>query len=290
MAETNGQKGLRLLEVLTRTRFQVFTYPQGTLSDTAIPDGAGSGFVLSYKDKLFFITADHVCHPDDYGDNSTSRSFDDKDVAIVNNWIEKDPETGKDLHILTPIGGFYYFTQFKFDKFGGISEGGKPYDASFAILDTSKFVKPLKSETLLVEGGPDVPGGLDMIPVPSESIIVPSHNDRFIVYGHTNFTFNKSTNLLEWKVTHHEDMTYYGERGDYYLLKPNEPIIVEEWKGISGSPVLNLQGGLLGILCGGDNEYIYVMNIHKLLSFIDTTLQIEELETKKDVGKDESGK
>lgn len=273
---------MRLLEVLTRTRFQIFTYPHGTLNNTAVPEGAGSGFVLEYKDKLFFITADHVCHPDDYEDEDCSRSFDDKDVAIVNNWIEKDPQTDKEVHILTPIGGFYYFTQFNFSQDNGLTDG-KPYDATFAILDRSKIVRPLKSEPLFVQDAPDVPGDLDMIPIPSKSIITPTTDDRYIVYGHTNFSFNKDTNLLNWEVTHHEDMVYSGETGDYYLLTPNEPINNKDWKGISGSPVFNLQGGLLGILCGGnkDRNVIYVMKIKKLLSFIDSTLQIIDIEAKR---------
>lgn len=276
--DNNNQttKGMRLLEVLTRTRFQVFTFPQGTLSDTAIPEGAGSGFVLEYNGKLFFVTADHVCHPDDYKPGVTQRSFDDKDVAIVNNWIEKDPKTGKDTHILTPIGGLYYFTQLKFDLNAGFGDI-KPFDATFAVFNLSKVLKPLKNEPLYVAGGSDVPGGLDMIPVPSHTIITPNADDRYIVYGHTQFTFNTTTSLLEWKVTHHENMTYLCENGDYYVLKPNEPVKDKEWKGISGAPVFNLQGGLLGILCGGNETYsvVFVMKIQKLLSFIDTTMKIE---------------
>ena len=64
--DTESKNGMRLLEVLTRTRFQVFTYTQGGLAKGDVPQGAGSGFVLRYKDRCFFVTADHVCHPDDY--------------------------------------------------------------------------------------------------------------------------------------------------------------------------------------------------------------------------------
>lgn len=271
---------MRLLEVLTRTRFQIFTYPQGTLSDTAIPEGAGSGFVLDYKGKLFFITADHVCHPDDYKPGVTQRSFDDKDVVILNNWIEKDERTGKDTHLITPLGGFYYFTKVKFDINLGLGDS-KPFDTAFCILDSTCFQRPLKSEPLYVDGGPDVPGGLDMIPVPSNSIITPQPTDRYIVFGHTQYKFNTTTKLLEWQVTHHEDMTYLKENGDYYVLRPNEPVKDEEWHGISGSPVFNQEGGLLGILCGGSQKYniIFVMKIQSVLTLIDTTLKIEEIES-----------
>ena len=272
---------MRLLEVLTRTRFQVFIFTRGGLASGAVPVGAGGGFMMSYKNMLFFITADHVCHPDDYKGGLTQRSFEDKDVAIVNNWIEKD-EKGKDTHVLTPIGGFYYFTGYTFDP-QNLFGDSKPVDATFAIIDPSRIVRPLKSEPLLVEGGPDVPGGLDMIPIPSESVITPTQEDRYIVYGHIKYTLNSTTNLLDWRIKHHEDMTYLCESGDYYVLRPNEPVINEEWEGISGSPVFNQQGGLLGILCGGSEKHnvIFVMKIQTVMSFIDTTLKIEEIERRK---------
>ena len=58
---------------------------------------------------------------------------------------------------------------------------------------------------------------------------------------------------------------------------PAEPIVGKAWHGISGAPVLNQTGGSLGILCGGDPDHnaIYVMSMKKVLSLIDSTLQIE---------------
>jgi hypothetical protein len=55
---------MRLLEILSRTRLQVFTFTKGSSKD--FPEGAGSGFILKYKNKLIFVTADHVIHPLDH--------------------------------------------------------------------------------------------------------------------------------------------------------------------------------------------------------------------------------
>ena len=81
---------MSLLELLNRTRLQIFTYKQGTMMKNAYPDGMGSGFFFLHKDRVMLVTADHVCHPFDYEPGRTQRVFEDKDVALVNNWVEKD--------------------------------------------------------------------------------------------------------------------------------------------------------------------------------------------------------
>lgn len=265
---------MRLLELLTRTRFQVFTFPLGTMKSSVFPNGAGSGFMLKYKGKIFFITADHVCHPFDHEIGRKGRAFVDKDTGIVNNWVEKDGK-GNTFPILTPIGGFYYFDQFVFSPENGF-EYYRPFDATFAVLESDRFHNPFKNEALNVANGPDVQGGMDMIIIPSETIIEPSIEDRYIVYGHTNFARDASGTHLIWRVSCHENMRYTCENGDYYVLQPEIPIINEDWMGISGAPVFNQDGGLIGVLCGGEaaQNAIFVMKIQRILSLIDMTLEI----------------
>lgn len=270
---------MKLLEVLTRTRFQVFTFQQGSMKES-YPDGAGSGFMLKYKENIIFVTADHVCHPSDYEQEITKRIFKDKDVGIVNNWTEKD-ESGNDIPIITPIGGFYYFDEFKFANDLSLDHY-RPYDATFAILQPDRFQRPFKSEPLNILNGPSIPGGLDMIYIPSDAVIQPSFEDRYIVYGHTKLGIGADNIHLTWEVNLHDNMKYKCENGDYYALTPSKPINNKDWEGISGSPVFNQSGGLLGILCGGApqcNE-IYVMKMQKVISLIDATIEIERIEAR----------
>lgn len=273
-------KPMSLLELLNRTRLQVFTYEQGTLAKMAYPNGAGSGFFLLHKDKVILVTADHVCHPFDHEPNVKQRAFVDKDVAIVNNWVEKD-ENEVEIPILTPVGGFYYFDQFNFTPVAGF-ENFRPFDATFSILGVDRFQKPFKNEGIIVKDGLIVVAGLDIIAIPSDATVAPSADDWYICYGHTNFGMNDDGVHLKWDTTIHENMKYSGVNGDYYVLKPAESIDGKAWHGISGAPVLNQTGGLLGILCGGDPAHnaIYVMNMKKVLSLIDSTLQIEKIEAK----------
>lgn len=273
---------MSLLELLTRTRLQIFTYKQGTMMKKAYPNGAGSGFFFLHKDKVILVTADHVCHPFDHEPGRTQRVFEDKDVALVNNWIEKD-ENGVDMPILTPVGGFYYFDQFKVDIDKGLVGDFKPFDATFAILGEDRFQKPFKNEGIRVLNGLTVPAGLDMIPIPTDAVIEPNGTDKYLCYGHTQFGLADDGVHLKWKTTIHEDMKYLCDCGDYYVLTPAEPIKNEEWEGISGAPVLNQEGGLLGILCGGNpkENVIFVMKMKAVLSLIDSTLSIEEIEAQK---------
>lgn len=279
MAEQNQ---MSLLELLNRTRLQIFTYKQGTMMQNAYPNGAGSGFFFLHKNRVILVTADHVCHPFDHEPGRTQRVFEDKDVALVNNWVEKD-EKGVDMPILTPVGGFYYFDQFKVDMDKGIVGNFKPFDATFAILDKDRFQRPFKNEGMQVVNGPTVPAGLDMIQIPTDAMVEPNVDDWYICYGHTSFGLADDKVHLNWNTTVHEGMKYRCDCGDYCVLTPAEAIANKEWEGISGAPVLNQKGGLLGILCGGNlrENAIFVMKMKVVLSLIDSSLKIEAIEAKK---------
>ena len=248
----------------------------------AYPDGAGSGFFFSHQKHVILVTADHVCHPFDHENGRTQRVFEDKDVALVNNWVEKN-ENGVDMPVLTPVGGFYYFDKFKFDIDKGSLDDYKPFDATFAVLGEDRFQRPFKNEGMAAVNGPVVPAGLDMIAIPNDAVVEPNMDDRYFCYGHTNFGLADDGIHLKWDTTIHEDMKYCNDSGDYYVLTPAEPIDGKAWHGISGAPVLNQEGGLLGILCGGDpkNNAIFVMKMSAVLSLIESSLRIEEIEQNK---------
>ena len=90
---------------------------QLVIPDTCNSDkikGFGSGFLLRHKDRLFFITADHVVHLDDHDPaNETGQriGIDYSPQIITNIKIE-----GELKSINLPVGGFYHLTGFGFDK------------------------------------------------------------------------------------------------------------------------------------------------------------------------------
>lgn len=271
------EKQLCLLELLNRTRLQLFTFEKGTMNKS-YPNGAGSGFFFKYKDNIFLVTADHVCHPSDHKPNINQRAFEDKDVGIVNNFVVKD-ENGIETPILTPIGGFYYFDKINFTIAKGFDDF-KPFDATFAILEKDCIKYPFNNEGFWVKDGLSVNAGLSMICIPSKTIVTPVSNDWYIVYGHTHFRMSTDGFHLTWDTTIHEGMRYLKDNGDYYVLTPAMPINDKDWEGISGAPVLNQEGGLLGILCGGisKRKEIYVMKMNVVIALMDSTLRIEDIE------------
>lgn len=265
---------MRLLEVISRTRFQVFTFPKGTVSMEKMPIGAGSGFMLNYRNTLFFVTADHVAHPLDY--KNEERQWRDQDMVIVNNYIEQN-ENGIPTPICTPIGNFYYFDKGHFDS-KDISFETKPFDVTFCVMTEDRFSRPFKNIPFIVLNGEDVPGDLDMFSIPSEAIVLADHQHTYMVYGNTQFRLSPNDpSHLTWTPKLHEDLRYIGDNGDYYVLNPNYLVIDEEWMGISGAPVLDNEGGLIGILCGGnkDRNEIYVLKISHVTKLMDYTIDID---------------
>ena len=83
MTEKNTKEETKpLCEVLVKTTYQTqITHPTDNKCDN--PVGYGSGFMVNYMQKIFFITADHVVHPDDY--DCKERTGTDYIVSIYNN-------------------------------------------------------------------------------------------------------------------------------------------------------------------------------------------------------------
>lgn len=272
---------MRLLEILSRTRLQVFTFTKGSSKD--FPEGAGSGFILKYKNKLFFVTADHVIHPLDH--EKIMRVAEGCDMVVANNVVEKGDD-GVAAPICTPIGNLYYFEQAKASGNNGVDLaklflGAQPFDVSFSFLGADRFTKPFKNEGFHFQDGNDVIGGMDMMPIPSETIVEPEVSKSYIVWGNVKYCVNPNDGkTLLWEPIIHEDLVYIGEDGDYYCFRPSKKIDPAEWHGISGAPFFDTEGNIVGILCSGDvdNNIIYVLKMSRVMALIDSTLKIEEIE------------
>lgn len=108
-----------LAEVAALSTLQlIICNPEKTTTSSQIPStddiwGFGSGFILSYDGRLFFVTADHNVHPEDHSpDNDTlQRTGKDYRIRIICN------KRGFGLTSMEmPVSGIYSFTGFKFDS------------------------------------------------------------------------------------------------------------------------------------------------------------------------------
>lgn len=269
-----------LRELLVKSRFQVVVRPQETT--LGLPSGVGSGFMLNYRGRVFFITADHVVHVDDY-QRTPFRHGKDYDAYILNNVIRNNHE-GNPETMETCLGGLYYFDEGSVDC-GGLANFA-PVDVAFRELTAEQVGYPYLTPEVNFADGFRVPAGSQKIVFSEDVITDPSDNDMYFVLGKVKFSFiqpdDAAYSVLNYEITLKEGLHYVATNGDFYKLSTEEqkPPRYEEWGGLSGSPVLNGEGQIIGVLCSIStiDNHVFVMNIRKVLQLIDYTIQVNHLE------------
>ncbi len=76
-------------------------------------------------------------------------------------------------------------------------------------------------------------------------------------------------------------LRFISKAGDYFLFNTPETINdIEEWEGLSGSPVISEDGDCVGVLCSvyENSTSIWVMPISKVKMLIEIAIQQEKLE------------
>lgn len=259
---------MRLLEALSRTRFQVFSYPDG---DNYIhPQGVGSGFMFYYKNTLFFVTADHVMHSDDY--ENLHRIGKESEIAIYNNVLIKNTDDNLIASVVTPLQGVYFFEK---GNFAIAPDKMRPFDVAFKIMTKVQLQYPFKTCFVPFEGGNDVAAGLDKIPFTEQSIITPDNNHTYFILGRIRPSVDvRNPQYILTDMVLKSGLVYLKTDGDFHVLYTNTTITYEDWGGLSGSPVLSDDGALIGIICSvqvGGHE-LNVLNIHKVLPLMEAAI------------------
>lgn len=232
--------------------------------------GFGSGFFIEYKDKLFFITADHVVHIEDH--EVQMRVGKDDYIWVINN-INSNEELST---MLTPIGGLYSFDQINLIDDLSL-EIPDMEDISFAILPNS-FKNPFLTNELKIEDKILVPCGKEKIIIKSECLDEIKETDYCLVEScvHWNLDgikLNRSNCI-------YQDLKLDGidAQGDIILKYPFK-IIHKDWAGISGAPVFNDSGRLIGMIIevSEHNDTIKVIPMKKILKLMDIALFHESI-------------
>ena len=121
--------------------------------------GFGSGFFFQYRDKLFFVTADHVSHSDDFEEGM--RLGRDEYVWVLNN----KNSTSELATMLTPVGGLFSFDQMNVEDELSF-EIPDMKDITFAILPNS-FKYPFLTHELRVNNSVIVAAGKEKLIKPT---------------------------------------------------------------------------------------------------------------------------
>lgn len=253
-----------IIEYFEHVRYQVACYHRDKI--TPLPVFSGSGFMLDMGGHVIFVTAGHVATTYD-----GSNFYDDKLMTIQTNTIYKDVTTNKFGSILITANGVVSVSAFKVDvETGKVSPLGV-VDVSFAELLGERKEAPFVTQKIEFDGA-KVEYGEKKGYIPQSDIIPVSSQDVYSVFGRVHFigSVDDGQFLLKSDIIFHENLKYVGDAGDMLVLKYDNPVIVKDWKGLSGSPVLNQDGKLIGVACAVDPiaNTLHVMPMHKILPLI----------------------
>lgn len=240
------------IELLVRTHFTVVAAEPGTQLRDVI--GYGSGFMMSYKGYRFFVTAAHVTEPT-WSTQVKEKDIRNNDVAIVTHLAQEC--NGVKQTIYVPLGDFIYINEIHIDPnnpdllkvIKEAEEKPTPVDVAIAMVEERPGVFSF-SGSEEQEEGTDGEAKSKVI-IPYEAIVEPDSDDHYFVYGRVKFDNRTDIDGNPYVYTEpkfHPDMEYLSTiQGNLHVFKATEDINYDEWAGISGSPVLNSQGEIVGI-------------------------------------------
>lgn len=268
--------------------------------------GFGSGFIIIYKDRHFFVTADHNVHPEDHDkDNVTcQRTGHDYNIEIITN------NPGKDLSSqLQPVGGFYHYTGFDFGD--SLSQGDD--EAKKILLN---FLEKFSNTKIDVEDEslpvgcriPDLPDFAvsnlneafkvslltNMVVMEEQTVVIKdgerkvsliaSHTEELpdkaiCVVGGTvlNKLINGDATLSRINIIHEISYSASDSNSKIWYFDVGKTTDIDQWEGLSGAPVLNSETGqLIGMLVNGPGKtgLVAVIPINRILQFIDMQLRV----------------
>lgn len=233
--------------------------------------GFGSGFFLQYKDFLFFVTADHVYHAQDYVEGIRLG----KDTFV---WVFNNKNSTTELAtMLTPIGGLYSFDQYDInDELSFTIPDMK--DISFAII-LDHFKQPFLTHDLR-DYNDDiiVPAGEEKLIINSECATELSPKDYCLVEGCVLWDIRNGIILCRCNAIHQDLLFDKIDNEGYYILKSPEPIEYSKWAGLSGSPVFTDQYRFIGMLIevNENDDTVRIVPVKKITSLMDQAIIYEK--------------
>lgn len=271
------------LELLVRTHFTLVAAVKGTMLKDVV--GYGSGFMMSYRGYKFLVTAAHVNEPS-WSTHSEEVEIRDNDIAIATHLSCE--QNGVKQTIYVPIGDFIYIKEFKVDS--------SNFDFPAAIEEAERNPVPVDVAVALVKERPgvftyndDVSKEVEnadweekpKIIIPYDAIVEPDRDDHYFVFGRIKFenrTDAEGNTFVYSEPCFHVDMEYVSTLSDHILcFKATEDIVYDEWAGISGAPILNPDGDIVGIASSvlEGTQYMFGLDIGMLRPLFDVLIQGE---------------
>ena len=263
---------MTLMEYFWKASHQIVMLTPNKPFNEADIEGWGSGFILEHKGRKFFTTCDHNLHMlDDFANGE--RSGEDFQIAIIANY--NDPQTPLSTGFVT-IPGFYYFDSFDLNT----PEIMDLKDIAFAELKKAMPLPLLTNQLNHYDGSVAVKAGELKLFIQEETISEAKVGKDYVLTG---CICNRIVDdiRMERRTTFREGIKYTGRThmGSFMVFENPDIINVEEWEGLSGSPIFDEDGKLVGMVnevVDGGKE-IYVTPISHILRFIDYAISIENV-------------
>lgn len=231
--------------------------------------GFGCGFFLQYKERLFFVTADHVAHPDDY---EIGIRLGKEDYV----WVFNNKNSTTELAtMLTPVGGIYCFDKMDFNDELSF-EIPDMKDVAFSMLQNS-FKAPFLTHELRCDDELIVPSGREKVIVKSECIAELSKEDYCLIEGCIHWDI-KGVRFGRCNAIYCDLRIDSIDSDGYYLLRPTIPVVYKDWAGLSGGPVFNDKYQLVGMAISVSEvtDLVRVVPMKKITELMDMAIKYEE--------------
>lgn len=253
---------ISLHEILVKTAFTTqITLPTDKQFDN--PIAFGSGFIIEYENEIFFVTADHTLHLDDYDDNS-DRTGKEYIISIFNNYT---PSENFLSSVITPLGGFYFMEQFNLEK---------PDEASELVDITLCMLKKINLQYPFLCDDVDF-AKQSKLKFYRECFSEPKNEKNYFVFGQIRTKIDGIR--VGREKTLKEQLKFISNVGDYFLFNTLEIITDKtDWEGLSGSPVISEDGECVGVLSSvnENSNSIWIVPISKVKMLLDIAIQQEK--------------
>lgn len=235
----------------------------------AIPKGFGSGFVYQYKGQAYLITADHVLHNYDHNETCEGRSGKEDIIRICNNFnVPGELESVETYY----KGGFYYEDMYSLSEIDGLQLTDY-IDITSRKIDKIVQYGFFSRELRDCDGSIIVAKGSEKIIIPDCQIDDINSTDYYLICGCCCNDICGAR--LVYKNVVHQDLKYKETNKDGTILLSYDMCVKdEEWAGLSGSPVFNNRGKLVGMLTNASSasDVVTVIPICQVNKHLDRSM------------------
>ena len=226
---------MSLTEIAVKGSYQVVV-----TEESNEPIGMGSGCLLYYRSRLFFLTVAHVTNEENVS------------ITIETNKI---PHNGKSENYC--VGGMHYYDLYDAEQLDKLKSDELLDDSKLESIETLDFAfAEIPELPMVIQKEIDfkhhgiVPEGTKIV-IPENGLeSLPNSDETLLFFGSINGKFKNGILQRQPKLT--VDCEYLGDQDRFYKLRLPQTIEdASEYEGTSGAPVFDTTGNFIGLISYG---------------------------------------